>query len=66
MEYRDEPFRARKGLGLHSENSQERRKKNEEQPKDLSRMYFVSPRSQEYHTKYDANLYKKVMLMISI
>lgn len=41
-------------------------KKNKEQPKDLSRMYFVSPRSQEYHTKYDANLYKKVMLMISI
>ena len=53
-------------MGLHSENSQERRKKNEEQPKDLSRMYFVSPRSHEYHTKYDANLYKKVMLMISI
>ena len=68
MEYRDELFSGKEGFLGPSLRKQSRKekKRNKKQPKDLRRMYFVSPRSQEYHTKYDANLYKKAMLMVSI
>ena len=66
MEYRYELFSARKGLGLHSENSQEKEGKGIKTTQGSKTHVLCLTTQPGISHKDDANLYKKVMLMVSI